>query len=151
MIQVLQSQDQDILLNLPIVWLVGVPKLQTQISLSITEAEYIDLSMAMRDVVPIINVLKELKDKRFIHIEINTDIHCTAFEGNSGALELARAPGMCPRTKYINLVYHWFVLHVKTRIIRIYQIASEDQIIDINTKPLPVKAFVKHRKKIFNW
>jgi hypothetical protein len=39
-------------------------------------------------------------------------VHCTLFEDNSGALTLAKAPAMRPRTKHINLNYHHFRAHV---------------------------------------
>lgn len=42
----------------PLTW---VSRLQTEIALSTTEAEYIAFSTAVRDVISIINLLKELK------------------------------------------------------------------------------------------
>ena len=41
----------------PVLW---VSCLQTEISLSMTEAEYIALSQSMRDVVPLMNLLSEI-------------------------------------------------------------------------------------------
>ena len=41
----------------PIVW---VSKLQTKVALSTTEAEYIALSQAMRDLIPLLGLLDEL-------------------------------------------------------------------------------------------
>ena len=43
----------------PVIW---VSKMQTEIALSTTEAEYIALSQAMRDVIPLVNLLSELQD-----------------------------------------------------------------------------------------
>ena len=64
---------------------------------------------------------------------------------------MARALKMCPRTKFINLIYHWFLERIKSRQIKIYPISTEDQVADIFTKPLPVKTFVKHRKHMLHW
>ena len=43
----------------PILW---VSKLQTEIALSTTEAEYIALSQAMRDVIPLMTIIEELSE-----------------------------------------------------------------------------------------
>ena len=41
----------------PIAW---SPKLQTEIALSTTEAEYISLSQSLRDLIPLLNINDEL-------------------------------------------------------------------------------------------
>ena len=71
----------------PIVW--GA-KLQTQIAVSTSETEYIALSTAMREVIPIINIIQELRERKFIEANSTTDFHCKVFQDNSGALELAK-------------------------------------------------------------
>ena len=43
----------------PIVW---ASKVQTKITLSMTEAEYIALSQALRDVIPMMQIMKKAKD-----------------------------------------------------------------------------------------
>ena len=87
-------------------------KLQIQIALSTTKAEYIVLSTAMKEVIHIINILNELKERKFIAIDSKADFHCKDFEDNSEELEMARTPKMRPRTKHINILYHWFLEHV---------------------------------------
>jgi len=72
----------------PLIW---HSKLQTQVALSITEAEYIALSQSMRDAIPIINIMKELKERGFNKSVTVLRIHCNAFEDNSRVLELANA------------------------------------------------------------
>ena len=83
----------------PIVW---ASKLQTEFALSSTEAEYIALSTALRQVIPLMELLKEMKENGVINKEYVPRVYCKAFEDNSGALELARTPKMRPRTKHIN-------------------------------------------------
>ena len=83
-------------------------KLETQITLSTTKAEYIALSMALRDVIPIMQLVEEIKSKGFPVICELPYVYCKAFEDNSGALELARLPKMRPRTKHINQCYDPF-------------------------------------------
>ena len=132
----------------PIAW---GSRLQTHIALSTTEAEYIALSTAMREVIPIINIIKELRDRNFIKADSRADFHCKVFEDNSGALELAKTPKLRPRTKHINVIYHWFLDHVRSKEIKIYPILTEQQLGDIFTKPLPSKTFLQHRKSILHW
>ena len=118
-------------------------KIQTQIALSTTEAEYIAISMAMREVIPISKLLDKLKDKRFLTSDSPTKIYCKVFEDSSGALEMARAPKMRPRTKHVNIIYYCFLEHIKSKKIRIYPISTDYKIADISTKPLPIKTFIK--------
>jgi hypothetical protein len=43
---------------------------------------------------------------------------CKVFECNSSALELARLPKLCPRTKHINVCYHHLCEHVLKGLIK---------------------------------
>ena len=88
----------------PIVW---ASRLQTEIALSTTEAEYISLSVAMRELIPFVNLIQELAHWMGFP-EMKPDIKCTVFEDNNRAIELARAPKMRPRTKRIGLKYYFF-------------------------------------------
>jgi hypothetical protein len=132
----------------PITW---SSKLQTQIALSSTEAEYIALSQSLRDAIPIMQFLEELKTHGFDVFSTEPKVYCKAFEDNSGALELARLPKMRPRTKHINLKYHHFREHVRLGKIFIYPISTHDQLADIFTKPLPQNTFIKLRKKLLHF
>ena len=44
--------------NCPVIW---CSKLQTQVALSTTEAEYIALSWALHDVIPVMSLLSEMR------------------------------------------------------------------------------------------
>ena len=46
----------------PIIW---ESKLQSQVALSTTEAEYIAMSMALRDVIPHMELVKEMRERKF--------------------------------------------------------------------------------------
>ena len=89
----------------PVIW---ASKLQTHIATSTTMAEYLSLSSALRDVIPLMELLDEFNDRKYEFISAEPKIYCKAFEENSGALEIARLPKMRPRTKAINVVYHHF-------------------------------------------
>jgi hypothetical protein len=89
----------------PLIWL---SKLQTEIALSFTKAEYIALSTATREIIYLIDFFREAKDKG-VPINVNNAVvHCKIFEDNSGAIEMAKVPKMCPRTKHLNIKYHHF-------------------------------------------
>ena len=132
----------------PIIW---SSKLQTQVALSTTEAEYVSLSQALREVVPVMNLIKELKERKITTISSVPKVYCKAFEDNSGALELARSPKLRPRTKHINNTYHHFREYVRNRLIQLFPIGTEFQVADIFTKPLSKDLFVKFRKCIMGW
>ena len=132
----------------PILW---ASKLQTCISLSTTEAEYVALSQSLRDTIPIMNLLEELKDQGFKPANIKPVVHCKAFEDNTGALELSLVPKMRPRTKHINNVYHHFRKFVRDKLISVTKIGTEDQVADMFTKPLTLDLFVKHRKSLLGF
>ena len=115
----------------PITW---ASKMQTITAMSTTEAEYIALSTSLREVVPMMEMLQEAREH----------VHCTVFEDNSGALELARLPKIRPRTKHINQSYYHFREHVEQQDVSIQATPTEDQMADILTKPLPEPSFTRH-------
>ena len=126
----------------PLLW---ASKLQTEIALSTTEAEYISLSTALREVIPLMNLLSELRDNVDQNIITLPTLHCKLFEDNSGAYELATTPKMRPRTKHINVKYHHFRAYVDKEWISIKKVASEHQFADIFTKPLASAFFIRLR------
>ena len=132
----------------PIVW---ASKLQTQVALSTTEAEYIALSTALRDTIPLMELVKELRENGFDYTATQPTIHCKVFEDNSGALEIATVHKFRPRTKHINTQYHHFRQYVENGKITIIAISTEDQCADILTKSLSVPIFTKHRRAIMGW
>jgi hypothetical protein len=126
-------------------------RLQTLTALSTTEAEYIALSTALRDVIPLMALSSELRHKGIISDDPAPIIHCKVFEDNSGALEMAKLPKIRPRTKHINNYYHHFRKHVERGDITLHQTPSATQLADIFTKPLPEVDFVRHRSFIQGW
>ena len=120
-------------------------------ALSTTEAEYIALLQALRDVIPVMQLIQEFQKLGFKILSLCPKVYCKAFEDNAGALELARTPKLRPHTKHINIVYHHFRTYVQNGTIKIFPITSVNQIGDLFTKPLPRDLFVRHRKKLLGW
>jgi len=132
----------------PIVW---KSQLQTEIALSTTESEYVGLSYALREAIPLMNLLKELKATGIPVLDHKPNVHCKVFEDNSGALEMARVHKYRPRTKHMATKYHHFRTYVDSNEISIHKIDSVDQTADILTKPLAADLFRKHRKLFLGW
>ena len=83
-------------------------QLQTEIALSSTESKYTGLSYVLCDTIPIMQLLKEMKEVRFPVVAPQACIHCHVFEDNSGALEMAKIHKYRPRTKHLNIRLHHF-------------------------------------------
>ena len=87
----------------PLIW---VSKLQTEIALSTTEAEYIALSQSLRDLIPMRRLLQEASIGLKITTTSNAKLYSTVFEDNNGALSLATSPKLSPErsTLLLNII-----------------------------------------------
>jgi hypothetical protein len=132
----------------PVSW---ASKLQSQVALSTTKAEYIAMSQALCGVIPVMNLLQEMREWTFQVICNEPYVYCKVFDDNSGALELARLPKLRPRTKHINVCYHHFCKHVRKGLIKIVPINTTDQIADVLTKALAQNDFQRHYRYIHVW
>ena len=128
----------------PITW---ASKLQTLTALSMTEKEYVALSMAMGEQLPLIQLLKEVVAHKIDASLQPTTLHYKAFEDNSAALEMAKVPKMRPRTKHLNNVYHHFRESVQNNEVALVAVITVDQLADLLTKPLPENLFQCFRIK----
>ena len=132
----------------PIVW---KSQLQTEIALSSTESEYTGLSYALRETIPMMELLKEMKSIGLPVTPPNADVHCQVFEDNSGAIEMAQVHKYRPQTKHLNVKLHHFRMYVEKKEISLHPIKSADQIADYLTKPLNVLQFTRLRKQVLGW
>ena len=55
--------------------IVSKSQLQTEIALSTTEAEYTGLSYALREVIPLMEILKEIEEKLFNVLDHKVKVH----------------------------------------------------------------------------
>ena len=131
--------------NCPIAW---TSKLQTEIALSTTEAEFIALSEGLRSTIPLIGLVTEFREKGVPMILCKPKIHCRVFEDNNGAIELAQCQKYRPRTKHINIKYWHFMDYVTRYNIEILPVDTKEQLADIFTKPLPQETFERLRDKV---
>ena len=133
--------------NCPIHW---VSKLQTEIALSTAEAEYIALSQALREVIPMMEMMKELKTAFPMEITI-PNFNCTVHEDNQSCISMATKQKFSPRTKHIALKYHHFRSFVNANKILIKYVNTQDQLADALTKPLDPETFIRLRKMLIGW
>jgi hypothetical protein len=135
--------------NCPLIW---VSKLQTEVALSTTEAEYIALSQSMRDLLPMRRLLQEAGRGLDLEFSKPALLHSTVFEDNNGALSLALSPKISPRTKHIAVKYHHFRESIgESKGIIIVKVDTTLQKADIFTKGLSAEKHQAMRKLLMGW
>ncbi len=72
-------------------------RLQTEIDLSTAEAEYIALSTALREVIPLMTLTEEIN--KFVPLHINKpDFYFKVWEDNQSCIAMAKLQKFSPRT-----------------------------------------------------
>jgi hypothetical protein len=131
----------------PLLW---SSKLQSEIALSTTKAEYIALFQATREIIPLCALLHEFASITKLIVG-PTITHSTIFKDYKGRMELANAPRLHPRTHHIALKYHHFHHFVSKRDITVQLIDTKCQLADIFTKPLLSSTFKFLRHLLLGW
>jgi hypothetical protein len=131
----------------PLLW---TSRLQTEIAASTLEAEYIALSSGMRELLPIRGLYQSLTSHMNFK-DSKCSVKCTVFEDNQGAMTLATAPKITPRTKHIGVKYHFFREHIRNGDIELKYVPTAEQQADILTKGLLAVKFQTLRKLLCGW
>jgi hypothetical protein len=116
-------------------------KLQTEIALSTTKAEYIALSMGARELIPLRHLLRELQlGSPLQHLLPHPSDHLppsTIFKDNASCIAVATREVLHkPRTKHIALKYHHFKDYLQSGALQIVKVPTASNLADIFTKPL---------------
>jgi len=135
------------LFDCPLYW---VSKLQTKVTLSTCASEYVAFSMAMRDLLPLRELLKEIGGALGTEVKEVSEMKSVAFEDNSACLSLINTPKMSTKNKWLAIKYHWFRSHIGNGIVA-KKIGTTDQLADGFTKSLPEQQFIYLRKKLQGW
>jgi hypothetical protein len=98
-----------------------------------------------------LELAKEAAAQKILEATTKPVFKCTIFEDNKGTVEMANVPKMRPRTKHLNVKYHFFRQYVEDGTLSILHIPGEHQMADIFTKPLEEESFIKHRTNLTNW
>ena len=136
----------------PVYW---QSKLQTEIALSTAESEYIAMSQALRETIPLMNLMKEINVIFSLHLP-KPKFLLRVHEDNQSCIAMANNPKFTPRTKHIAIKYHHFRKHVKTAsnpagFIEIVYCPTTEQIADIFTKPVSDALFWNLRMMLCGW
>ena len=108
----------------PILW---KSQMATEIAMSSTESEYTGASYALRETIPIMNLLKELQLHGIPITSHKAKVHCKLYEDNSGALEILKKAKYRPRTKHLLVKLHHFRDYVNRGEISVRPIRTQDQ------------------------
>ena len=127
-----------------------VSKLQTEIALSTAEAEYITLSQALREVVPLTSLMEEINTTFPILLGAPEFIF-TVHEDNQSCIKMEQADKFSPRTKHIALKYHHFRSFVKSKRVAVKYFSTEMKKADILTKPLSDALFFCLCHMLIGW
>ena len=106
------------------------------------------MSQMLRQVLPLIHILKEFNCV-FPEVAYSTPtFNCKVFEDNTAYISIADSDKFTPRTKHIALKYHWFKEYAKRKVFDIMYISTSEQLADYLTKPLDKVSFLKFRKLV---
>ena len=76
-------------------------------------------------------------------------LRSTVFDESNGALQLAKAPNISPRTKHIAVKYHFFRDKIgKEKVIVNEKVDIVDQLAEIFTKGLQIQLFKPLHKRL---
>ena len=122
---------------------VGFPGLKKCVTLLTSEAEYIALGDAVKELLFLRQVWRFMLPSKALSC-------FTVFEDNQGAVQLAQNPVTNSNSKHIDVRHHFLRELVRQRDTKIVQVPSELQHADILTKALAFDLFAFHRKLPMN-
>ena len=111
------------LLNVPILWR---SKAQRSVTLSSSEAEYVALSEAAKDVKFVVQLLKSIGVEVRLPVVINVD--------NIGAIFMSENVSTTNRTKHVDVRYHFVREFIEDGFVKIVFVRSKENAADIFTK-----------------
>lgn len=121
-------------------------RLQSTVSTSTTEAEYVAASAAVKEAI----WLKQLLCDINMFQSVCKSESVPLFIDNQSAIKLIKNPVLHKRTKHIDICFHFVREKYENKEISVSYVATENQLADIFTKPLPKQRFEKCRYLIMN-
>lgn len=113
---------------------------QQSVSLSTTESEYIAASQCVKELVWLLNLLRDI---------LNEDsINATLFMDNQSAIRLVKNPEFHKRSKHIDIRYHFIREKYEGKCFKLEYISTHDMLADIFTKALPATKFNEFVNKL---
>lgn len=112
-------------------------KKQHTLALSSTEAEYMALGACAQEGLWLSSAIRSFRQTSILPLIIHAD--------NTGAVSLSSSPVNHPRTKHIDVRYHFLREHVGKGVFALRWIPTHRNVADILTKPLARASFQGHR------
>jgi hypothetical protein len=113
---------------------------QTYVALSTAEAEYIALSVAVREAVWLRKLLADL----FGNVLDYTIIHCD----NQSCVKLSKDPVFHDKSKHIEIKYHYIRDMVQRKEVSVQYLPIDEQVVNVLTKPLTKMKFEYFRDRL---
>ena len=132
-------------------------RIQTEIALITVEAEYIDLSQAMRGILPFVSLMKKFEFVLKLQEDAPTVLFSlfekpltpvTVYKENQGEITLVVSSLMRHCAKHIDIKYHHLQSFVANGDVKIKHVDTKEQIADIFTKQLDSELFRYLRYKL---
>jgi hypothetical protein len=124
------------LLDVPVCWR---SKLQKGVTMSSTEAEYVPISEAFKEVKFVYYLLCDLHIKVKLPIVVKTD--------NIGAIFMSENASTGVRTRHVDTWYHFVLKFIEEGFIKVEFVRSVENDADIFTKNVSHDLYVKHTRK----
>ncbi len=125
---------------------------QGDTAMSTTEEEYMALSMAMRELLWIRQMIAEVADGLAIPYDKKSQILSKVLEDNQGAIAVTRRPDLTARTRHLHTKYHHFKENIGVDEhgdgIKIVCVNTAEQIADMFTKGLGNEDFKRLRDRL---
>jgi hypothetical protein len=115
-------------------------KSQSTVTLSSTEAEWIALCDAVKEVMFLFNVLADME----INVELPVQVHVD----NQGAVHMSKNNSTTSRTKHIDVRYKYIRELIDDGMIEVTFVPTRDNDADLFTKNLPSELFQLHADKL---
>jgi hypothetical protein len=123
--------------GMPILW---KSKRQPIVSLSTTEAEYIQVTEGAKAAIWLIQLLEEL--------EVLPEPTTVVYEDNAATIQLLTGSVSSQRSKHIDVRYHWLRERIAEGRFLVKHLASALQIADLTTKIQPRHLFLDMQAKV---
>ncbi|KAE8706195.1 hypothetical protein F3Y22_tig00110403pilonHSYRG00175 [Hibiscus syriacus] len=114
---------------------IWMSKKQPIVTLSTCEAEYVDATSCVCHAIWLRNLLKEISLIQEEPTKVCVD--------NKSAIVLAKNLVFHDRSKHIDICYHYIREYVTINDVEVEYVKSQDQVVDISTKPLTSEDFIR--------
>jgi hypothetical protein len=126
-------------------------KLETLTALSSTESEIVCLSESMRHLLPLREIVNEIREHMGLEKDYPVHMMSKVFEDNNGCIAVATSPKITPRSKHIGTAYFFFKEWIQDRSIEILKVDTTEQKADIFTNAMDGPTFKTIRRLLQGW